>query len=123
MITIMEIEYKQVKTLVNKAKYDKVCLKDTKTTKWFGAFIDKLLCGVAGTILKNGKGRIRGVFVVKEHRKLGMGSQLMKHIINYLSDNHACYIDQLASNPEWWVKNNWKIKSLARNGAWIYKTI
>lgn len=119
----MAIEYNIVKTLINKAKYDKVCLKDTITTKWFGAFIDGVLCGVAGTILKNGKGRIRGVFVVKEHRKLGIGSQLMNYIIKFLSDNNACYIDQLASNPDWWIKHNWKIKAPAKNGAWVFKTI
>jgi GNAT superfamily N-acetyltransferase len=123
MINIKQIDYKEVKTLINKAKYDKVCLKDTNTTKWFGAFIENMLCAVAGTILKNGKGRIRGVFVVREHRKLGIGSQLMNYIIEYFSNNNACYIDQLASNPDWWVKKNWKVKSLARNGAWVYKTI
>lgn len=119
----MEIDYNMVKTLNNKAKLDKVCLKDTQTTKWFGAYLDNVLCGVAGTILNNGKGRIRGVFVLKEHRKHGIGSKLMNYIINYLIDNNACYIDQLSSHPEWWIKNNWKVKSKVKNGSWIYKTI
>lgn len=122
-IAINKIEFDIVKPLSSKAIKDKVCLKDTKTTVWFGAYDEKNLCGVAGSILKDGKGRIRGVFVLPEYRKLGIGSKLMEHIINYFKSNNACYIDQLSSNPNWWVKKSWKIKSTVKNGAWVYKNI
>ena len=123
MVKIEQINFKKVKTFTAPASKEKVCLKDTKTTIWFGAFIDNNLCGIAGSILKNGKGRIRGVFVLPQYRKNGVGSQLMEHIINYFKNNNACYIDQLASNPNWWVNKNWKIKSTVKNGAWVYKNI
>lgn len=123
MVKIEQINFEKIKLLSNLASKEKVCLKNTTTTIWFGAFIEENLCGVAGSILKNGKGRIRGVFVVPSSRKLGVGSLLMEHLINYFKANNACYIDQLAVNPNWWLNKNWKIKSKVKNGAWIYKNI
>ena len=120
---VRQISYNTVKTLASKAAKDKVCLKDTATTKWFAAYDDDVLLGVAGSILKNGNGRIRGVYVLPEYRKLGAGRMMMEHIMFYFSDSGACYVDQLSSQYEWWVKQGWKIKSIVPNGAWIYKTI
>jgi N-acetylglutamate synthase-like GNAT family acetyltransferase len=120
---IETVNYAEVKKLLNKAKKDKVNLKDTATTQWFAIYQDNVLCGCAGTILKFGKGRIRSVFVLPEYRKLGLGSKLMKHIVEDLSNNNACYIDQLSSQPSWWIKNGWKVKSEVKNGSWIYKIL
>jgi GNAT superfamily N-acetyltransferase len=120
---VREISYNTVKPLASKALKDKVCLKDTATTKWFAAYDNDVLLGVAGSILKNGNGRIRGVYVLPEYRKLGAGRMMMDHIMYYFSDNGACYVDQLSSHYDWWVKQGWKIKSIVPNGAWIYKTI
>ncbi len=123
MINIEPINFDIAKLLSSKAKKDKVNLKDTETTKWFGVYLDNKLCGVAGTILKNGKGRIRSVFVIEEYRGQGLGSSLMKFIIDDLIENNACYIDQLASNPKWWIEQSWKVKSVVKNGSWIYKIL
>lgn len=123
MIAIKQIDFQLVKPLSSKAIKDKVCLKNTNTTIWFGAYNEINLCGVAGSILKGSKGRIRGVFVLPEYRKLGIGSMLMQYIVDYFKNNNACYIDQLASNPNWWVQKNWKVKSTVKNGAWVYKNI
>jgi N-acetylglutamate synthase-like GNAT family acetyltransferase len=120
---IEKVNHNVIQKLSNKAKKDKVNLKDTETTQWFAIYGNDVLLGCAGTILKNGKGRIRGVFVLPEYRKLGLGSKLMQFIIDDLSNNNACYIDQLSSQPNWWLKNGWKTKSVVKNGSWIYKII
>tara|TARA_Y100001972_G_scaffold71073_2_gene86459 strand:- start:613 stop:996 length:384 start_codon:yes stop_codon:yes gene_type:complete len=120
---IEQVNHSEVKKLSNLAKKDKVNLKDTATTKWFAIYYHNKIIGCAGTILKNGKGRIRGVFILSKYRGLGLGSKLMKHIIDDLIDNHACYIDQLSSQPKWWLNNGWKVKSTVKNGSWIYKLV
>ena len=120
---IETVSHEVIKKLSNKAKLDKVNLKDTKTTKWFAIYGNDILLGCAGTILKHGKGRIRGVFILPQYRKFGFGSKLMTHIIEDLKNNHACYIDQLSSQPNWWIKNGWKTKSIVKNGSWIYKIL
>jgi GNAT superfamily N-acetyltransferase len=118
------ITHNEVKVFQSKAAKEGICLKDTKTTTWFGAFDDdNNLCGVAGTILKNGKGRIRGVYVDPNKRGNNYGSSLMYNIIEWLCSNNACYIDQFAGKPNWWVKQGWKIKKSTDNGSWVYKTI
>ena len=120
---IQQIPYETVKQFFNLAKKDKVNLKDTKTTVWFGYYAHGILRGVAGTILKHGKGRIRGVFVPENYRGKGYGQSLMKYVMRYFEQENACYVDQLASNYEWWIKQGWKIKSIVKNGAWVYKVI
>jgi hypothetical protein len=120
---IRQISYNIVKQLESKAQKDKVCLKDTESTVWFGAYDNDVLLGVAGSICKNGKGRIRGVFVLPEYRKIGAGKMMMDYIMHHFADCGACYVDQLSSQYEWWVKQGWKIKSIVPNGAWIYKKI
>lgn len=121
-LKIQKITHNIIKPLISKSKNDKVCLKDTKTTEWFGIYTESL-SGCAGVIIKNGKGRIRGVFILPEKRKLGLGSQLMSYIIDYMEESGVTYIDQLSSSPSWWVKNGWTIKSNVKNGSWIYKKI
>ena len=120
---IKQITYDEVKQFSNMAKKDKVNLKDTETTIWFGYYDNEALVGVTGTILKHGKGRIRGVFVPKDHRGKGYGQTLMEYIMKYFDKENACYVDQLASNYEWWLKKGWNLKSIVKNGAWVYKII
>ena len=121
--SIQEISYTNVKPLIKYARHDKVCLKDTETTKWFGIYEKDRLCGVAGSIAKDGKGRIRGVFVLQEHRGKSYGSTLMNHLMTYFSNNNVNYVDQLSSHPEWWLEQGWQSKSIVKNGQWIYKNI
>jgi N-acetylglutamate synthase-like GNAT family acetyltransferase len=122
MIDIVEVTHDRIWHLNGAAKKDKVCLKDTNTTKWFAIYVDYHIIGCAGIIIKGSKGRIRGVFILPEHRNKGYSSQLMSYIIKYMTDENVCYIDQLSSQPEWWIKNGWKEKSKALNGSWVYKT-
>jgi N-acetylglutamate synthase-like GNAT family acetyltransferase len=122
-LKIQKITHNEVKPLISKSKGDKVCLKDTKTTQWFGVYQEEALCGCAGVIIKNGKGRIRGVFILPDCRKFGMGSKLMRYIVEYMEDSGVSYIDQLSSHPNWWLKNGWTTKSIVTNGSWIYKKI
>jgi GNAT superfamily N-acetyltransferase len=122
-LKIKKINHSKVKPLIKFSKNDVVCLKDTKTTEWFGLYEPNLI-GVAGVIIKSGKGRIRGVFILPEKRKMGYGSQLMSYIIEYMESKGVSYIDQLSSHPNWWInKNGWKIKSIVKNGSWIYTKI
>lgn len=124
-IVVTLIPYQQVKPWMGRAAKDGVCLKDTAGgTTWFGALDEQgALCGVAGATLKAGKGRIRGVFVLPEHRGKKIGSTLMDSVLEWFCEQNACYIDQLSSLPGWWIKRGWKIKAPAKRGAWIYKII
>lgn len=121
--SIAEISYNTVKPLSSKASKDKVCLKDTPQTQWFGAYIENELCGVAGAAVKDGNGRIRGVYVLPQHRGKGLGSTMMQALMAYFDNKSVCYVEQLASQPDWWLKQGWKLKAPHKNGAWIYKTL
>jgi len=121
---IKEVSIDVLLPLKNMAKKDKVNISEPSSNGKFFASYDEEgnLVGCAGIIVKNNKGRIRSVFIKPEYRGKGYSSTLMSYIIKYMTDLHVCYIDQLSSQPEWWIKNGWKEKSKVKNGSWIFKT-
>lgn len=100
MNTPTPCEYRpHVARFATAAAKERVSLKDTPTTRWF-RIGDMAVAGLLA--LPGGRYRIRGVFVDKPYRGMGLGTALTEHLIALATAEHAG-LEAFALNPPFYL--------------------
>jgi RimJ/RimL family protein N-acetyltransferase len=100
------------------AAKDRVSISDTKETHWFllnNLLEPPALCG----LMKTSRGyRIKGVWVPKELRGNGLGTEMTLNLIDYAENTlMASRIEAFAYNPAFYEQHGFRRFGTLPNGA------
>ena len=107
MAKVQFIQFKLIKGYASRAAKERVSVKDTPSTVWFGVF-DSELIGFGGVIIKGSKARVKSIFVLPEHRGKGYGSLLTDHMITAAQNlPQITTLEAYAVNPRYYEALGW----------------
>lgn len=121
MIKCNFIKFDQIKKYASKAAKDGVSVKDTPSTMWFGIWDDDDLVGFGGLIIKLPKARIKGDWVLPEHRGKGYGHELTNYRLSMCKKNpNIKVLEAYSLHPDYYKNRlGFKVRSEYRTGTWI----
>ncbi len=102
-MTPILVDYGVISSLKSAAAREGVSLGCTKNTEWYAVLVDNLVIGVAGLIRISTGFRLKGFYVMPEHRGNGIGRTLLDYLIEICSDRFAS-VEVLTRHPEAYLK-------------------
>lgn len=94
-LVVEVVDHSAVVPWTHRAARERVSLKDSHNTTWYWVATQ----GCAGLMILKGKARIKGVFVLKEYRGLGVGTELADELERQAVKAGAAEIEVYAHNP------------------------
>lgn len=88
-------------------------LSDTPTTRWF-MFQEVAIAALLA--MKTGV-RVKGVYVDRAFRKLGVGTGLTEHLIELAESEGWEYVDAFVWNPPWYLERGFEKIGVNAHGA------
>jgi len=113
MAKVQFIKFDMIKGFASRAAKERVSVKDTASTVWFGIFEnfyteESELVGFGGVIIKGSKARVKSIYVLPEHRGKGYGSLLTEHMIRAAQKiPHIKTLEAYAVNPKYYEALGW----------------
>lgn len=124
MIKVDFIKFAEIKRFASKAAKDGVSVKDTPSTLWFGVWDNDQLVGFGGLLIKLPKARIKGDWILPEHRGKGYGHHLTEHRLTVCKNhNNIKKIEAYSLHPHYYKDRlGWKVKGQYKPNTWIVET-
>ena len=114
---IRSVNYEEVFPFYARAAKERVSLKTSKETWWYGIVNDNNeILGVAGLLKVKIGYRIKGVYVLPDYRNMGLGGQLTEHLIKFC-ENRFSLIEAFAYNPKYYEEKGFTRYGSLPNGA------
>ena len=114
---IRSVNYEEVFPFYSKAAKERVSLKTSKETWWYGVVNENNeILGVAGLLKVKIGYRIKGVYVLPDYRNMGLGGQLTEHLIQFC-ENRFSLIEAFAYNPKYYEEKGFTRYGSLPNGA------
>jgi GNAT superfamily N-acetyltransferase len=115
-VKVKVVPYEAVSAWRSLAAREHVALGPTSNTTWYGAFRGSDLVGVAGLIVvSKTRARIKGVFVPRDLRGQGIGTQLTERILELAPK--ALDVEVLAYNPAFYQGKGFDLEGQYRPGV------
>ena len=119
MVEVRIVSFEEIKHHAYLASKERVSVKHTPSTIWFGIFDPKLV-GFGGLIFKKDKARIKGDFVLHQYRGKGYGHLLTKYRIDTLKKTGRIKIIEAYSlHPKYYKSLGFKEIKMYSKGVHI----
>lgn len=102
------------------AAREHVSVSETRNTVWFKVLVDGEMVGFGAYIwATETKARVKGIYVLPEHRGEGYGTAMTLQILHQARGAGATETEAIALSPSWYEDRGFcKVGKQQANGAW-----
>ena len=120
---IVDADFEDVRRYAGRAAKEGVSVKHTPTTMWFAIYDGDIgMVGFGGLLIKAGKARVKGDWVLQEHRGKGYGYELHEHRVQLCLRNPRIKVMEAHSlHPRFYEGNGWVILGEYKEGTYIVR--
>lgn len=109
MVSVKFVHFKEIKKYASQAAKERVSVKDTASTIWIGVY-DPDLVGFGGLLVKPPKARIKGDWILPNHRGKGYGHHMTVMRTELCQTNPRIKIMEAYSlHPNYYKSQGWSI--------------
>lgn len=116
---LLQVEYAEIKKFGSLGKRERVSISDTSNTYWFQIQRDSELVGVCGLYLAAKKCRIKGDWILPQHRGKGLGEFITKCRLGIAKDMGYTLVEVLTLHPHYYEAKGFTIHKETRKGVWL----
>lgn len=118
-LSVRRAEIPELLKYKSAAAREQVSVSATRNTVWLKALVEGELVGFGAYIwATETKARVKGIYVLPEHRGEGYGTAMTLQILQQAAGAGATEIEALALNPSWYEERGFTRTKQRANGAW-----
>lgn len=118
---LKEVHFTGVKKYASLAKKDRVSISETKNTRWFEFFLESEPIGCCGLLYQGRKSRIKGVYILPQHRGAGHGVFMDDCLLSISKSDGVDFVEVLTLHPKFYQNRGFTIIKEANKGVFLAK--
>ena len=120
---LQEVSFCFVRKYASLAKKERVGITDTGKTRWFEFFLDGEPIGCCGLIYQGKKVRIKGIYLLPQHRGKGNGVFMDDCLLSIAKDDGVNVVEVLTLHPRFYKSRGFKILKETYKGVFLAQII
>jgi ribosomal protein S18 acetylase RimI-like enzyme len=130
-MVVTAVPFSAVAPWKSRAAREHVAVTNTRNTRWFAAYRDsdaaqrqgaEGLLGFSGVIILRGSvGRIKGIWVRPEYRKLGAGRAVTQACIQEATECGCCLLEAISMHRRYWLGQGFYVAKATPAGVCTFR--